>query len=73
MNREILIDRERCKGCEYCSSLCPKKIIHISQELNRKGYHYAIVGDVDGCSGCRFCALMCPDVAIKIKAVDQRE
>jgi len=68
MRINVVIHKERCKGCEYCSSLCPKEVIHMSEDLNTKGYHFAIMGDAEECSGCRFCALMCPEIAIRIKA-----
>lgn len=69
MTINVSIDKERCKGCEYCSSSCPKGVVHMSEDLNGKGYHFAIMGDAKECSGCRFCALMCPEIAIEIKAV----
>ena len=68
MKINVAIDKERCKGCEYCSSSCPKEVIRMSGDLNRKGYHFAIMGDASECSGCRCCALMCPEIAIGIKA-----
>ena len=34
----ITIDTERCKGCTLCIAYCPKKSIHLSDELNLKGY-----------------------------------
>ena len=68
MKINVVIDKERCKGCEYCSSSCQKEVIRMSEDLNRKGYHFAIMGDANECSGCRFWALMCPEIAIRIKA-----
>jgi len=64
----IAIDDERCKGCEYCCSVCPKQLIQLSDEYNSKGYHYAAVENDEECSGCRFCAIMCPEVAIELIA-----
>jgi 2-oxoglutarate ferredoxin oxidoreductase subunit delta len=70
----IEIDRERCKGCLFCIELCPKKSIHLSDELNLKGYFVAAFdGVVEGdtaretCNGCGVCALMCPEVAIEVE------
>lgn len=67
---KISIDPERCKGCEYCRSVCPKQIIRLSNNYNNKGHHYAIVKSKKGCSGCRFCAIICPEIAIEIELID---
>ncbi|NLM36727.1 MAG: 4Fe-4S dicluster domain-containing protein [Firmicutes bacterium] len=61
----ITIDEERCKGCELCVSVCPKKILGMSERLNSQGYHFVeTIGD--GCIGCAFCARICPDVVIEV-------
>ncbi len=73
MKGRIEIDRERCKGCGLCMTVCPKKTIGISAKLNTKGYYPAEVvegGNTDseksGCTGCCLCGLICPDVAIEV-------
>jgi 2-oxoglutarate ferredoxin oxidoreductase subunit delta len=61
-------DENRCKGCELCVSVCPKKIVVMAEDrINEKGYHPATVEDMDKCIGCAFCAMMCPDVVIKVE------
>ncbi len=62
----IIIDRDRCKGCETCVEACPQQIIAMSKEINAKGYFYARVDDPFRCLGCRICAIVCPDVAIEV-------
>lgn len=62
----IEIDIERCKACELCISVCPNKIIKLSENYNSKGSHYAICINIDKCTGCSLCAIICPDVAIKV-------
>ena len=57
---------ERCKGCQLCTTVCPKKIVYMSDQINSKGYYYATVTDLGSCIGCKFCAMMCPDVVIEI-------
>ena len=62
---DILIDIEKCKGCELCAASCPQDSLELSRKLNSKGYHY-IVKIVDNCTGCTNCALVCPDGIIKV-------
>ncbi|MCX7715396.1 MAG: 4Fe-4S dicluster domain-containing protein [Clostridia bacterium] len=65
---KVNFDSERCKGCELCISVCPKKIIKIADDkINSKGYRPAEVLEQDKCIGCRFCATICPDVVITIE------
>lgn len=62
---DIIIDIEKCKGCELCASACPQESLELSRKLNSKGYHY-IVKIEDNCTGCTNCALVCPDSVIKV-------
>jgi len=63
----IVIDSQRCKGCELCTTACPKHIIHMSETFNTRGYHPAVLVDPDGqCTGCALCAWMCPDAVITV-------
>ena len=64
---KIIIDPDRCKGCEICVSVCPGKVIAMDEDaLNAKGYHPAEPVRPEDCTGCAVCALMCPDVAIQV-------
>ncbi len=62
----IVVDTERCKGCELCTQACPFGIISMSEEVNSKGYHYAYLADPYACTGCENCALVCPDTVITV-------
>lgn len=64
---QILIDPERCKGCELCVRACPQGVLAMGREMNSKGYFYATVVRQYLCIGCRLCCISCPDVAIKMK------
>jgi len=63
----IVIDEERCKGCQLCTMACPKGLVKMAEHFNAKGYHPAKLVDPDQeCTGCAMCAMMCPDVAITV-------
>jgi 2-oxoglutarate ferredoxin oxidoreductase subunit delta len=68
----ITIDRELCKGCYLCVSVCPNHLIAASDELNQKGYYPAQFSQTNDdrkegkCTGCATCAIVCPDVAIEV-------
>ncbi|GAB4323148.1 MAG: 4Fe-4S binding protein [Bacteroidales bacterium] len=62
---EIVVDIEKCKGCEVCLSACPTGTIAMVDAVNGKGYHYMQnVGD--NCTGCTNCAVVCPDGVITV-------
>ena len=44
MTAKVTFNSDRCKGCELCTTVCPKHIVAIDQTvINRKGYHPAHV------------------------------
>ena len=62
---DIVINVERCKGCEVCIATCPFTVIAMTNEVNSKGYHYAVKVNND-CTGCMNCAVVCPDGVITV-------
>lgn len=65
---KVTFNEDLCKGCGLCTTVCPKKIIHLSEDkINSKGYHPASVKEMDKCIGCAFCATICPDVVITVE------
>jgi 2-oxoglutarate ferredoxin oxidoreductase subunit delta len=67
MRGTISIDENRCKGCELCTTVCPKDLIHMADRFTTRGYHPAVLVDPSGaCTGCLLCSTICPDVAITV-------
>jgi len=66
---KIIIRADRCKGCELCISVCPKKILKIDEvHINTRGYHPACMMNQEICIACASCAVMCPDGCINVYA-----
>lgn len=62
----IVIDMERCKGCELCVTSCPTSVIAMEKRVNSKGYHFAYMEHPESCTGCANCAIVCPDGVITV-------
>ena len=63
----VVIDVERCKGCELCRHACPKDVLALAEELNSRGYRPVILLDpAHDCTGCALCATFCPDGCITV-------
>ena len=39
----IVVDTERCKGCNLCVVACPLNVIALTKEVNVKGYNYCLL------------------------------
>jgi 2-oxoglutarate ferredoxin oxidoreductase subunit delta len=63
------IDVGLCKGCGLCVSVCPKKVLEISDQVSAKGYFPAYQARPEDCVVCAICCTMCPDVAISITEI----
>jgi len=65
----IVVNTETCKGCEVCIPVCPEKVIGMSSDVNRRGFHFAQMEHPEDCTGCTNCGLVCPDRAITVYRV----
>ena len=63
---QVIINKERCKGCGYCTEFCLRQALEISQEINSKGYTIAELADEKKCLGCGLCEIICPEFAIQV-------
>jgi len=68
----IHIDKEQCKGCEFCIEYCPTDVLSLSKEFNRKGYHFPLVLHDSECINCNLCETICPEFAIFCKTGSPR-
>ena len=62
---KVVVDIQKCKGCELCTIACKEQSLSLSETINIKGYHY-IIANNDTCTGCVNCALVCPDAVITV-------
>ncbi|MDD5482866.1 MAG: ferredoxin family protein [Kiritimatiellae bacterium] len=64
-----------CKGCGLCVNVCPQKLLVISQNVNKGGFHFPEQDKKSGksCAGCKQCALICPEAAIEIFRIDEKK
>ena len=64
----VVVDTERCKGCNLCVVACPLNVLALaSKEVNKRGYTFVQTVLEDTCIGCASCALMCPDCVIEVE------
>ena len=62
----VLVNTDRCKGCELCITACPTNVLAMSKQVNAKGYNYAYMENEDVCIGCASCGIVCPDGCITV-------
>ncbi len=60
----LVIDVDRCKGCELCVLACPPHVLSMSEGVNDLGYRYPELAE--GCTGCGACLMVCPDFVFDV-------
>lgn len=66
----LVIDEQRCKGCELCIPACPPNVLAMSSKVNDMGYRYPELHP--GCTGCTACQLVCPDFVFTVYRFSDR-
>jgi 2-oxoglutarate ferredoxin oxidoreductase subunit delta len=64
----VVIDTERCKGCELCIPACPPAVLRMSPRRNTSGYLLPEL--LEGCTGCSACLMVCPDFCFEVYQFD---
>ena len=65
----VVVNEERCKGCNLCVVACPSNVLILNKEANLKGYNFSTMANPDDCVGCAACAYVCPDACITVYKV----
>ena len=73
INGAVVVNTERCKGCNLCVVACPTGVLALQQkEVNNRGYHFAYMAQPEKCIGFQSCALVCPDACIEVYRVIEK-
>jgi 2-oxoglutarate ferredoxin oxidoreductase subunit delta len=73
---KLVIDEERCKGCNLCKMVCPYRIFQEGTKTNERGIVVPAMDRPERCPNCRLqklygrtlcgvCQMICPDQAIR--------
>ncbi len=62
----VVVDTEKCKGCNLCVVVCPTDVLLLAKEVNGKGFNPAYMENPEACTGCMNCAMVCPDSVITV-------
>ncbi|GLY24643.1 4Fe-4S dicluster domain-containing protein [Micromonospora sp. NBRC 101691] len=60
----LVIDTEKCKGCDLCVLACPPQVLVMSAGVNEMGYRFPEL--TPGCTGCTACQMVCPDFVFSV-------
>jgi len=68
----VCLISERCKGCGFCITFCPRQVLCESQTANGKGYRLpeVVPGKQNDCINCQYCSLICPEFAIYTEEIN---
>ncbi len=58
--KELIINRDWCKGCGICIHYCPKSVLVLDDDEK------AHAARPEDCICCGLCELRCPDLAVNV-------
>jgi len=61
IKKNVIINREWCKGCGICAAFCPKEVLVLDDQEKAYWAH------PEKCINCGLCELRCPDLAIELE------
>lgn len=64
MKVDVIVIRDRCKGCGICVSVCQTGVLELEGEKNNQGMQTPSVVHPENCLNCGLCEMFCPDFAI---------
>ena len=63
----VYIDKELCKSCKICISICPKNVFEITNHVNKKGYNYVEAAREEDYVKCGQSEASSPDFVIHVE------
>jgi 2-oxoglutarate ferredoxin oxidoreductase subunit delta len=70
---QIHVHRDQCKGCGFCVEYCPRDVLELSEEFNKKGYHPPRIKNEEECCYCQLCEAICPEFSIFVTLKSEEE
>ncbi len=62
MGYEVVVDKEKCEGCEECVVVCPVDVFEMEDGKS-------VPVNAEECLGCESCVEVCDDEAITVTEV----
>ena len=62
MGYEVVVDNEKCEGCEECVEVCPVDVFEMEDEKS-------VPVNAEECLGCESCVEVCESEAITVTEV----
>ncbi len=59
----VILDREKCRGCEECLVICTARVFEVEEGK-------PVPTRVEDCVGCKSCVEICKEQAIRLKEVE---
>jgi NAD-dependent dihydropyrimidine dehydrogenase PreA subunit len=59
---DVIVDKEKCKGCEECLEVCTVKVFEMQEGKS-------VSVNVKECLGCQSCVEVCREKAIIVQAL----